>query len=147
VAKRLRFADLGDQPREQRQQQQQGQQQQQQQQQQQRQPQLTQRQQPQAQDSLQPDALTRWQGVAKKVAEGLKSDSSLQGKSWPCLKLYLTGECGEAGCKNCTKNGLQGRGDPSARAAALKRLGLVMKSSALSPELAKEIGNGEAQRS
>ena len=84
-------------------------------------------------------------GLAKRVQEGLKTDESLKGQSWPCMKLYLTGECALPACKNCSKNG-GGRGDPPARAAALKRLGILTKTVALSPELAKEISKGEASR-
>ena len=99
----------------------------------------------QQQGGQQGEPLRSWMGLAKKVQEGLKTDESLKGQSWPCMKLYLTGECALPACKNCSKNG-GGRGDPPARAAALKRLGMLTKTVALSPELAKEISKGEASR-
>ena len=146
MLKKLRFSGLGDDPRgaqrgtqqQQPQQQRQGQQQQQQQQQQ-LQP---------LQPQQQREPLTSWTGVAKQIQGGLRGDESLRGHAWPCMKLFLTGQCGiGAACKACSKDdGLKGRGDRLTRAAAAKRLGEVMKATPISPDLAKDIASGEKER-
>ena len=64
------------------------------------------------------------------------------------MKLFLTGQCDMGtGCKTCSNvNGLKGRGNQLARSAAAKRLGVVLKANSLSPELAKQIADGEKER-
>ena len=122
-------------------------QQQQQQGQQQQQPALQwQQQRPQHQSSLLAggEQITRWGGIAKQILGALRSDDTVKSSRWPCMKLFLTGECGLKDCRGCSSG--QGRGDPQARAAAAKRLGLVLRNSSISPDLAKQIADGEKAR-
>ena len=148
--KKLRFADEPDQQQQQqqtRQQQQQQQQQQQPQQQQQQQLQHLQRtqQQQQPQPTQQKRPINSWQGVAVQIQNGLKADASLPpGTRWPCMKLFLTGVCGMGSCKSCPSG--NGHGDQVARTASVARLREVLKASAISPELAKEVAGGEKER-
>ena len=124
-------------------QQQQQQQQQQQEPRQLQQPQLT-AQHAQGQQPAEGDPITRWGGIAKQVQAGLRSDDAVKSMRWPCMKLFLTGNCDLKDCRGCSSG--QGRGDPQARAAAAKRLGLVLRNSSISPDLAKQIADGEKAR-
>ena len=154
MLKKLRFSGIEDEPRGDHAQRGAQQQQAQQQRQQQQLPALQgQQQRPQHQSSLQAlqqqEPLRSWTGLAKQIQGGLREQSeSLRGESWPCMKLFLTGQCDMGtGCKTCSNvNGLKGRGTQLARAAAAKRLGVVLKANSLSPELAKQIADGEKER-
>ena len=112
-----------------------------------------QQQRPQHQSSLQAlqqqEPIRSWTGLAKQIQSGLREQSeSLRGESWPCMKLFLTGQCDMGtGCKTCSNvNGLKGRGSQPARVAAAKRLGVVLKANPLSPDLAKQVADGEKAR-
>ena len=83
--------------------------------------------------------------MAIQIQNGVKADSSLaSGTRWPCMKLFLTGACGNPSCKSCSKG--NGRGDQVARAASAARLGEVLKANPISAELAKDVAGGEKER-
>lgn len=73
----------------------------------------------------------------------MSSDAACKTAQWPCLKLFLTGTCGTAGCKACA-GATKGKGDPVARAVA--KAALTELADRIDDALKPEIARGERER-
>ena len=90
--------------------------------------------------------LSRWQGIAKAIADDLKVCPTLERKQWPCMRVFLLGEkapCAPT-CNACSRDG--GKGDPAVRKRAREDLSTLIKKGQLEPELLDAVRKGDANR-
>ena len=88
-----------------------------------------------------------WTGVAKVIQNKIKSDTGCQHCKWPCMKLFLTGACGDPSCRICTSpGGLAGKGEPPTRKLAAAELSRLLASGRVSDTCKTVIAKGKSAR-
>ena len=88
-----------------------------------------------------------WTGVAKLIQNKIKADAECQNCKWPCMKLFLTGACGDPSCRICTSpGGLAGKGETATRKLATDELSRLMASGRISDACKAVITKGKSAR-